>query len=125
MATQGVAQSVPQRFRRGACVYFVGGDAGPVKIGYTSELPLRLRSLRNQSPVPVRLLGAVHGGRDVERAYHSQFASSRLHGEWFERSDDILDELAKIRWVSPLVENIARFAQRRAKRFPFPVEGSG
>jgi hypothetical protein len=107
-----VAQSVPERFRRCSVVYFIGGEDGPIKIGFTTELPSRLRSLQNSSPVPIRLLAAVHGDRALEAEYHRRFAAHRLHGEWFERASVIIDELVEIRWAVPLVENIRRSVGR-------------
>jgi hypothetical protein len=113
MSARQVAQSVPHRFQRGPCVYFVGAaEEGPVKIGFTCELPSRLRSLQNSCPIPIKLLAAVQGGRDVEKAYHARFAADRLHGEWFARSEAIIGELVEIKWVKPLVDNIQRFAAR-------------
>lgn len=109
-------KTVPERFWRGPVVYFIGGEDGPVKIGFTNELPSRLRSLQNSSPVPVRLLAAVHGDRTREAEYHRKFAADRLHGEWFARSEAIIGELVEIRWVAPLVQNIRRFARQNEKR---------
>ena len=117
MSARKVAHSVPEEFRRGPCVYFVGqAEAGPVKIGFTTELPNRLRGLQNSCPVPIKLLAAVHGDRARELEYHRQFKADRLHGEWFTRSEAIIAELVEIRWVKPLVENIHRFAERNERR---------
>ncbi|MDF0490028.1 GIY-YIG nuclease family protein [Sphingomonas sp. H39-1-10] len=77
-------------------IYFIGGDEGPIKIGYSGKLFQRLRALKNSSPVPVRLLAATPGSRAAERRYHERFAEYRLHGEWFDRVPDILKEIARI-----------------------------
>lgn len=97
-------------------VYFVGSEEGPVKIGFTTELPNRLRSLRNSSPVPLKLLASIPGTRETEKEYHCRFSGYRLHGEWFERSEAIEDEIGTIKWVRPLVENIKRFAEQNERR---------
>jgi hypothetical protein len=102
------AQLVPQRFHRGPTVYFVGGDEGPVKIGFTTEMPLRLRNLANQSAHPIKLLAAIAGGRDLEKRYHAKFADDRLHGEWFKRSEAVEGELAKLRWMPGVLYKFGR-----------------
>jgi hypothetical protein len=70
--------------------YFLqaGGD-GPIKIGSTKNLVVRVRSLCAMSPVPLKLLGIVP--RDVEEACHAQLGAFRLHGEWFAPSPAVLD----------------------------------
>lgn len=73
-------------------IYFVqpvGG--GPVKIGYTSgPVFVRLKEMQTGSPVPLTVLGVVDGDVRAERRLHARFATSRLHGEWFAVSDDLL-----------------------------------
>jgi hypothetical protein len=75
---------------RERCTYFLqaGGD-GPIKIGSTKNLVVRLRTLCAISPVPLKLLGIVP--RDVEEACHAQLGAFRLHGEWFAPSPAVLD----------------------------------
>jgi hypothetical protein len=33
----------------------------------------------------------------VEKLYHARFKGDRLHGEWFARSEAIVEEIARIR----------------------------
>jgi hypothetical protein len=76
------------RFRemRGVVYFVSAGIDGPVKVGFTrGKLARRLADLQLASPVRLRVLYAVHGGRDRERRIHVKLASHRLHGEWFER----------------------------------------
>ncbi|MEA2495755.1 MAG: hypothetical protein QOJ29_3666 [Thermoleophilaceae bacterium] len=70
-----------------AVVYFVAaGDDGPIKVGFTrGVLSRRLADLQVVSPVRLRALYAIHGGRDRERRIHVELHEHRLHGEWFER----------------------------------------
>jgi hypothetical protein len=84
------------RERTGGHVYFVGGDDGPIKIGYTATLHRRLRALKNSSPIAVRLLAAVPGDATLERAYHQRFAADRQHGEWFARTPDLIAAIKEI-----------------------------
>lgn len=76
-------------------VYFIG-DMHKVKIGYTRSLKMRVKELWARVGCPLQLYATCPGGRDVERAYHTQFAASRLHGEWFERTPAIMAEIATL-----------------------------
>lgn len=76
--------------------YFIGGDEGPVKIGYSTSVDDRLKTIQAHSPLRVRVLATRDGGEDRETAYHAQFAEHRLHGEWFERSPSIESEIERL-----------------------------
>jgi hypothetical protein len=73
-------------------VYFVSCEAPdfPVKIGITSNVPVRLAALRCALPYPVILLADIPGDADVERSLHIGFAESRLEGEWFSRTPELM-----------------------------------
>ncbi len=88
------------RGSRGLC-YFIGGDEGPVKIGFTVDLKGRLSNLRTASPVWLEVLAVRHGGEAREAVYHEQFAADRLHGEWFARTPAILAEIARLNATRP------------------------
>lgn len=77
-------------------VYFIGSDAGPIKIGIAENVERRLRSLRMASPVPLTLLAKVQGDITQEWFYHQHFHKHRLHGEWFSPAKPILNEIAAI-----------------------------
>lgn len=81
---------------KGAVVYFIGGDAGAIKIGLTTDLPARLKVLQNSSPIALRVLARRAGNLTLERDYHLLFAASRLHGEWFERTPELLAEIERL-----------------------------
>lgn len=72
-------------------VYFIrqkGG--GPIKIGHAIYPLLRLKQIQACSPVEVELIAAMHGSAKLERELHLRFSSSRLHGEWFDDSEELL-----------------------------------
>ncbi len=74
-------------------VYFLQqGDGGPIKIGIAegTRLDRRLKQLQTASPLPLRLLGIIEGGSDLERRLHEKFAGCRLEGEWFSAAPDLL-----------------------------------
>jgi len=62
--------------------YFIqAGNDGPIKIGWTRNLLVRLRTLAVMWPAPLKLLGVIKG--NVEAECHARFAAFRLGGEWF------------------------------------------
>lgn len=71
--------------------YFLqAGENGPIKVGWTRNLPVRLRTLCAMSPEPLKLLGVMKGA-EVEEFCHARFGAFRLHGEWFAPSPVVLD----------------------------------
>jgi hypothetical protein len=73
-------------------VYFVrGGDA--VKIGRTGNLAARLKALATASAVPLEVLAALPGGRDLEVQLHRRWQHLRLKGEWFRATPDLLADI--------------------------------
>lgn len=74
-------------------VYFVqSGEA--VKIGFTTNMPLRLRHLRSANPYPVVVLGTIPGSVGNEQALHARFTHLRLHGEWYNAVPELLQAIA-------------------------------
>lgn len=53
------------------------------KIGATTDLAGRLRTVRSHNPHPVHVVMALPGGYPLERALHRAFHTDRVHGEWF------------------------------------------
>lgn len=72
-------------------IYFVGPKDGPVKIGKAKNVRYRLSGLQTGSPVELELLGVMIGRPNLERALHSRFERYRKHGEWFEKSQEIIE----------------------------------
>lgn len=77
-------------------VYFVQAeDGGLIKIG-TAISPLhRLKTMQTGCPLKLSLIGLADGNRLLERRLHKQFVDTRVHGEWFEPSLELLDVVAK------------------------------
>ena len=80
--TSPAAFSSTKRTIVGYHVYFLR-DGDLVKIGYASSVNKRISKLQIGSGRHLTLIGAVPGGRDVERFIHWQFRKHRIRGEWF------------------------------------------
>lgn len=78
-------------------VYFIQAKPGPIKIGLARDIGRRLGALQTASPFPLELLARVHGGRPLEQALHEHFAASRLHGEWFDATAELLELTVTLR----------------------------
>jgi hypothetical protein len=65
-------------------VYFVEAiGTNLVKVGRSVNPARRLGQLQLLSPVPLRVVGLIHGGSEVETIVHAGILSLRSHGEWF------------------------------------------
>lgn len=84
----------------GKC-YFIGGETGFIKIGFSASPEARLKSLQLCSPLPLNILAVARGGKWRESAYHQQFRDYRQHGEWFSRHPDILAEIDRLSPSTP------------------------
>ena len=76
--------------------YFIGGDEGPVKIGYATNPKNRLQELRCAHWIELRILATATGGIYRERYYHIIFENWRMRGEWFERCPEIEAEIERL-----------------------------
>lgn len=72
-------------------VYIVGAPEVPkVKIGYSGNVPQRLRDMSANSPLELRVLAQRRGTIKDERLLHSKLKAYRAHGEWFRLEGDVL-----------------------------------
>jgi hypothetical protein len=85
-------------------VYFLQPPAGgPIKIGYTINLRMRLESLSAGQVDGLVVLATIPGNRLAEKEIHNRFAASRKYGargvtvgEWFEPTQDLVDYIRSI-----------------------------
>ena len=90
--------------RGGLSVYFIQqGDDGPIKIGIAREPAARLRGLQTGNPEQLRILRAVEGSFFVEWSLHSAFAESRIRGEWFRPTDELVDLATRVGYLEELI----------------------
>ena len=67
-----------------------------VKIGTTGNLNRRMEELQKELPSPAKLLAAGPGGLTFERRLHSRYAAWRKHGEWFQLTENQIQELIPV-----------------------------
>lgn len=79
------------------------GFLGPIKISATKNLAAHLQALVANNPFPVYLLGwiTVDDPEKLERQLHTQFASQRIKGDWFQVTDELVD-LIRARATRPI-----------------------
>jgi len=66
----------------------------PIKIGYTlKRVSQRLSQLQVASPKPMRVLAVLDGGKNTEAVLHEMFQDDLIRGEWYHRSNELLDFL--------------------------------
>lgn len=66
-------------------VYFVqaASGAGPVKIGFSTNMGQRLDALQFMSPVELCVRSTIPGGQVLEHIFHTRFSSLHVRGEWY------------------------------------------
>lgn len=83
----------PRNYRKGSFIYFARME-GPepfIKIGYASNVGVRLSNIKVSTPYKVELLASIEGTPQDEAALHARFADHRFRGEWFKPHPEILD----------------------------------
>lgn len=99
-------------------VYFaraVGTDH--IKIGLSQDPQERVSGLSTGSSAPIKLVAVMPGNRQTEQRLHAQFAASRLNGEWFRETPELLAVIAALaefpmsRSPQPTVQRDPMFGQ--------------
>lgn len=72
------------------CLYVVGRESGPVKIGFASDVRKRIMVMQTGCPFPILPLHCfeVDNAPALERACHMFLREKRTNGEWFEITSD-------------------------------------
>lgn len=87
------------------CIYVIGPNEAPYKVGYTSNLPDRVRVLQTGHPRPIKVLATAEANNAAlyERNIHLALAEHQLTGEWFNCDlDTILDAVTNA-GLSPIL----------------------
>lgn len=65
----------------------------PVKVGFSNDPDTRLSKHYGGGPYPVEVLGIWEGTLGDEKEFHNRHAEQRLHGEWFNPSRELMNEV--------------------------------
>lgn len=77
-------------------VYFIECSATRrIKIGWAIDAENRLTALQTGAPSKLQLLSKVRGTKSDEREMHQQFAATRIIGEWFEPTQELLEFISQ------------------------------
>ena len=80
--------SIPRRSH----IYFIlDRTANAIKIGYSTNVAARLTDLQTSSSTKLELLGSKPGTRQSEFQLHYRFRHSRLSGEWFTVTPELIE----------------------------------
>jgi hypothetical protein len=73
-------------------------DTSRYKIGLTTNLNRRIKQIGKQSPYPIELVHSFYTSNcsKSESNLHIKYDSFRIHGEWFELSDEQVEEFKAI-----------------------------
>lgn len=108
-------------------VYFVqNSHNGLIKIGCTKNKKSRLSALGVTSDGPIRCLATMPGGLDEERKVHRLFSGSRVQGEWFSCSPELLSFISNLSSsnCSPDNEKNSRSDSRNSGRITLRQAGA-
>ena len=82
-------------------VYMIrAGQHGPVKIGYSDEVTLRLVKMQADNHERLQILRLFEGGEADEAVLHERFSDSRLHGEWFGFTKQMLGDVGLVEIIA-------------------------
>lgn len=87
--------------RDGYAYFVVARRLSRVKIGKANDPEQRLRDLQVGSPDELSLVATMPGGLKAEGALHLRFREDRLHGEWFDLTPRIADEIGQLGGLLP------------------------
>lgn len=72
-------------------------ESGNTKIGFAKSVARRFKEIQAHSPTKLEVIHTVSAHHHHERQLHAQFADRRLHGEWFDLTDEDIAWIQK--WV--------------------------
>ena len=89
-------------------VYFVKGNKNIVKIGCTTDIKNRIKSLSTGFPYKLKLLNKIYSKNYgyIEGLFHEFFKNKRLRGEWFDLSDEEIYNIKKGLYPKNIIKEI-------------------
>jgi hypothetical protein len=99
--------------RDGASRIYLIRSAGVYKIGVTTSIESRIKTIQSMCPRPVKLLATAWGTAKQERMMHHIFRHRRSHGEWFRlTAEDVANAL----------DFMSRVEANRPHSRPLPID---
>jgi adenine deaminase len=108
--------------RKASYVYFIQeGVRGAIKIGWANDPAARMASLQTANPRRLRALGLISGGPYDEMNWHMRFKDTRLSGEWFKRTNELVAAIKAERTHILLEHPRDGRTTRRERIVPAPI----
>ena len=109
-------------------VYFISTVSdGPIKIGTTRQMDLRLKAVQAANHEELNLIVALPGSYKQEAMLHRAFCRDHIRGEWFRRTPELLRVIDG--WaahgfdhVQPFIEELSRDSWGINKKSPDGIE---
>lgn len=106
-------------------VYFIKeADRPRVKIGFSKDIYNRVTDLQVSCSSELMLVGYFAGTRQDESELHRRFKNDRIHGEWFNLSDELHSYIYSLRgkfaWSSERLECFANYSFQGLYYLPLP-----
>lgn len=79
-------------------VYFLKADNGLIKIGRSKNLDKRLDHFTTKLPYKLKLVHQIktNDTNKLEKHFHELYSNRRIRGEWFDLSNDTMQEIKDI-----------------------------
>lgn len=81
---------------RGEVYFLRESGVGAIKIGTSTNVALRVRSISRDMPHEVTLLATMPGGHQVEALLLAFFKHARIRGEWFRPVPELLEYIEEL-----------------------------
>ena len=102
-------------------IYYIIDGRRRVKIGYSKTPRVRISSFKTFDPL-VDLVAMETGDLELERTRHKQFRREWIGGEWFAKSERLVDWIRMVN-ASTRVDQVMTFADDLAALGPPKVGG--
>lgn len=83
-------------------IYFIQEEnniKAPIKIGTSRNIKKRLNELQANSPVKLKVLSTIGGGRREESKLHRIFKKYRMYNEWFRPEDELIKYIFGTKYI--------------------------
>lgn len=80
-------------------VYMIQCEStGRIKIGITDDVESRVGDIQRMSPSKLNIIAVfASDGNAVEGFFHRTFRNYRIHGEWFEPDDSMIEQIENMK----------------------------